>query len=110
MCPSCGIGWGTGSPEATQMNCIRGRGTPYVLAFCAASILATAEQARANHIISLTSGLETVTITDQDFVGNPATCNGPVCPDEASVNGVVQWSGSVGGWMVNVTTGVTTST
>jgi hypothetical protein len=80
---------------------IRTRQTCLAAVF-AVGVLVAAQPADAAHKISLSDGVTTILIEDQDF--------GPIVPntgaDIYAEDGVVAWSGAVGTWIVNVTTGL----
>jgi hypothetical protein len=68
----------------------------------AAGFLVTAQAAEAAHKLYLSDGVNTILIQDQDFAPLPPNTGADIYPQE----GVVAWSGSLGTWKVNVTTGL----
>jgi hypothetical protein len=68
----------------------------------AVGVLVTALPAEAAHKIYLSDGVNSILIEDQDF--------GPLAPNTGAdiydQEGAVSWSGSLGTWILNVTTGL----
>jgi hypothetical protein len=68
----------------------------------AVGVLVIAQPAESAHKISLSDGLNTIVIADQDFA--------PLVPgtgeDFYDQDGIVAWTGSIGTWIINVTTGL----
>jgi hypothetical protein len=73
-----------------------------VIAALATVALLSASPARADLVLKLTDGVNTVQITDQ--VVAPVLPN--TNPDGNATLGVVNFSGAVGSWVVNVSTGL----
>jgi hypothetical protein len=75
--------------------------TCLVTAF-ALGVLVTAQPAESAHKIYLSDGVNSILIEDQDFTPLAPNTGADIYPQE----GVVAWSGALGTWTVNVTTGL----
>jgi hypothetical protein len=68
----------------------------------AVGVLVSSEPAEAAHKIYLSDGFSSILIEDQDFAPLPPNTGADIYPQD----GMVAWSGTLGTWTVNVTTGL----
>ena len=65
-------------------------------------VLVIAQPAESAHKLFLSDGVNSILIEDQDFAPLAPNTGADIYPED----GIVSWSGAVGTWIINVTTGL----